>query len=250
MGWVKLTPEQRWQRIRNQRCLYCGQQGHFLIYCPHLFVRLNNLPVFQLDKTIKVLAIDGKLLVNVNHKTKPNKLALSGNHHEPIKLNVISSPLTPIVLNLSFLKTHNSHIDWATTSTQHWSDHCLLSAIPDHSPYSLEPPEGIDLTNVSSEYNDLKDAFSKDRALSLPPHQPYDCAIDLLPGLSLPTKRLYNLSKPEREAMEKYINDSRAAGLICPSSLPVRAGVFFVEKDNTLRGRRMENCLQHMLGTL
>lgn len=36
--------------------------------------------------------------------------------------------------------------------------------------------------------------------------------------------------------MEKYINDSLAAGLIRPSSSPVGAGFFFVEKkDNTLR---------------
>lgn len=73
-------------------------------------------------------------------------------------------------------------------------------------------------------------------ALSLPPHRPYDCAIDLLPGAPLPTSRLYNLSRPEREAIEKYINDSLAAGLIGPSSSHVGAGFFFVsKKDKTLR---------------
>uniref|UniRef100_A0AAY5JZ72 Uncharacterized protein n=1 Tax=Esox lucius TaxID=8010 RepID=A0AAY5JZ72_ESOLU len=34
---------------------------------------------------------------------------------------------------------------------------------------------------------------------------PYDCAIELFPGAPLPASRLYNLSRPEREAMEKYI---------------------------------------------
>ncbi|KAK7884344.1 hypothetical protein WMY93_027467 [Mugilogobius chulae] len=34
---------------------------------------------------------------------------------------------------------------------------------------------------------------------------------DLLPGAPLPSSRLYNLSRPEYEAMEKYINDSLAA---------------------------------------
>ncbi len=56
--------------------------------------------------------------------------------------------------------------------------------------------------------------FSKSRAASLPPHRPYDCAIDLLPGTSPPKGRLYLLSVPEREAMEKYISDSLAAKLI------------------------------------
>lgn len=44
-----------------------------------------------------------------------------------------------------------------------------------------------------------------------------------------------DLSKTEREAIEKYITDSVAAGLICPSSSPVGVGFFFVElKDRSL----------------
>ncbi|KAI3368526.1 hypothetical protein L3Q82_025538 [Scortum barcoo] len=89
---------------------------------------------------------------------------------------------------------------------------------------------------AASVYHDLAPVFSKAKATSLPPHRPYDCPIDLLPGASLPTSRLYNLSRPEREAMEKYISESLAAGLIRPPSSPLGAGFFFVEKkDKTLR---------------
>ncbi len=78
--------------------------------------------------------------------------------------------------------------------------------------------------------------FSKSRASSLPPHCPYDCAIDLLPGTSPPKGRLYSLSRPEREAMERYIHDSQVAGIIRPSSSPAGAGFFFVgKKDGSLR---------------
>ncbi len=55
------------------------------------------------------------------------------------------------------------------------------------------------------------------QASSLPPHRPYDCTIDLLPGTSPPKGHLYSLSRPEREAMERYIHDSLVAGIICPS---------------------------------
>ena len=86
------------------------------------------------------------------------------------------------------------------------------------------------------DYHNLGEVFSKHHAISLPPHRPYDCAIELLPDSTLPTSRLYNLSRPEREAMEKYIGDSLAAGLIRPSSSPVGAGFFFVsKKDQSLR---------------
>ncbi|KAK7938999.1 hypothetical protein WMY93_002325 [Mugilogobius chulae] len=84
------------------------------------------------------------------------------------------------------------------------------SALPPAGP-PVTPPKPPDLSHVPEEYHDLAEAFSKERALSLPPHRPYDCAIDLLPGATLPSSRLYNLSRPEREAMEKYIKDSLAA---------------------------------------
>jgi len=93
-----------------------------------------------------------------------------------------------------------------------------------------------DLTSVPPEYHDLAPVFSKVSATSLPPHRPYDCAIELLPGAPLPGSRLYNISKPERETMEKYINESLAAGIIRPSSSPLGAGFFFVgKKDGSLR---------------
>lgn len=64
-----------------------------------------------------------------------------------------------------------------------------------------------------------------DRAHSLPPHRPYNCTINLLPGATLPSSCLYSLSHPERDAMELYIRDSLAAGLIGLSSSLV--GFFF-----------------------
>ncbi|KAI3371920.1 hypothetical protein L3Q82_006793 [Scortum barcoo] len=95
-----------------------------------------------------------------------------------------------------------------------------------------------DLSGVPPAYHDLQEVFNKDKALSLPPHRPYDCAIELLPDAPLPSSRLYNLTRPEQEAMEGYINDSMAAGIIRPSTSPVGAGAgfFFVKKkDSSLR---------------
>ncbi|KAI7808134.1 hypothetical protein IRJ41_016491 [Triplophysa rosa] len=92
------------------------------------------------------------------------------------------------------------------------------------------------VTGVPEEYHDLCTVFCKSRATSLPSHRPYDCAIDLLPGTSPPKGRLYSLSSPEREAMDKYINESLHAGLIRHSSLPAGAGFFLVQKkDGSLR---------------
>lgn len=55
------------------------------------------------------------------------------------------------------------------------------------------------------------------------PHQPYKY-LDLRPGV-LRAARLYNLSRPKREAMEEYINASLAAGSARPPSSPIGAGI-------------------------
>ncbi|KAL2083768.1 hypothetical protein ACEWY4_021541 [Coilia grayii] len=69
----------------------------------------------------------------------------------------------------------------------------------------------------------------------LSPHRPYDCAIDLLSGSTPSRGRLYSLSAPERRAMEEYISDVLAAGIIHPSSSPAEAGFFVRKKDGSLR---------------
>ncbi|XP_059363015.1 uncharacterized protein LOC132101812 [Carassius carassius] len=87
----------------------------------------------------------------------------------------------------------------------------------------LTPPvDDADLSGVPEEYCDLRQVFSKSRAVSLPPHRPYDCAINLLPGTSPPRGRLYSLSGPEREAMDKYIrtHPTRAPGATTAAGEP------------------------------
>lgn len=157
-----------------------------LIDC--VFVSRSNLPSEPLPEPKDVFALDGKLLARITHRTAPVSLLLSGNHHESISLYIISSPTAPLVLGLPWLKLHNPHIDWSTASITNWSLfchlHCLHSAIPTTT--TPAPPKPVNLTSVPSEYHDLQEVFSMDRASSLLPHRPYDCGIDLLPGAPLP----------------------------------------------------------------
>ncbi len=193
-----------------------------------------------LEIPAKVSTLDGRFLAHVTHQTEPVLLVVPGNHHEYIQFFVFSAHQTPLVIGHPWLKRHNPHIDWSLGKILSLSSFChsscLQSALPpteaNVTPLVVPSP---DLSNMPSVYHDLGEVFSKERALSLPPHHSHDCAIDLLPGATLPSSQLYSLSKPERQAMETYINDSLAAGLICPSSSPVGAGFFFVaKKDKSL----------------
>uniref|UniRef100_A0A8P4GJA5 Gypsy retrotransposon integrase-like protein 1 n=1 Tax=Dicentrarchus labrax TaxID=13489 RepID=A0A8P4GJA5_DICLA len=236
---LQLNASLRWQlnSIPLTALVDSGAEESFI---DSAFVLQARIPTVKLPDNQPVNALDGKHLANITRQTVPLTLILSGNHREEISLLVISSPNAPVVLGFPWLKLHNPQFDWSTGSLSSWSahchSHCLQSASVWSSPTVSKPPEPPDLSAVPVEYHDLGEVFSKHRAVTLPPHRPYDCAIELLPGSTLPTSRLYNLSRPEREAMEKYIGDSLAAGLIRPSSSPVGAGFFFVtKKDQTLR---------------
>ncbi len=98
--------------------------------------------------------------------------------------------------------------------------------MPFVSSVSVFQEEPGDLSGVPEEYHDLRAVFSRSRAASLPPHRPDDCSIDLVPGSTPPLGRLYSLSAPEREVLERYLADSLAAGTIVPSTSPARAGSF------------------------
>uniref|UniRef100_A0A8C5N9Y2 Gypsy retrotransposon integrase-like protein 1 n=1 Tax=Gouania willdenowi TaxID=441366 RepID=A0A8C5N9Y2_GOUWI len=203
-------------------------------------VRQMAISTKPLDSPIDAKALNGKLLARITHQTRPVTLRLSGNHAEKIPLHIIDCPQTPLVLGIPWLRQHNPQIDWTAGKIISWSNfchsHCLQSALVPAFTVPQTRPEPPDLSLVPEEYHDLAPVFSKHQALSLPPHRPYDCAIDLQQGAPLPSSRLYNLSKPENEAMERYIQDSLAAGIIRPSSSPVGAGFFFVgKKDWTLR---------------
>lgn len=104
---------------------------------------------------------------------------------------------------------------------------CLQSALPPSGLF-VPLPDPPDLSNIPNEYYNLQEVFSKEHMLFLPSHRPYNCAVDLLPGATLPSGRLFNLSRPECEAMKHYTKDSLAAGIIRLSSSPVGTGFFFV----------------------
>ncbi len=213
-----------------------GAEGNLLDIS---LAQLLHIPMVSLRHKISVSALNGQSLPEISLSTIPITLITSGNHSETITFLITNSPLAPVVLGHPWLTQHNPRVDWGRNTISEWSKACYASCLVSAGfsvSCSLLQDEMGSLSNVPEEYLDLKEVFSKSRAASLPPHRPYDCAIELVPGMSPPKGRLYSLSVPEREAMEKYISDSLTAGIIHPSSSPAGAGFFFVaKKDGSLR---------------
>lgn len=175
-------------------------------------VQQVGLLLESLPQAKTVLDLDGRMLAKVT-------LLVSGNHREQIHL--IPSSSAPAILGSPWLARHNPQTDWSTGSATRWSvgwhSRYRHSALPN-------APSVVDLSTIPEVYHDISGVFSKQRASTLPSQCPYDCSIDLLPGTVLPSSWLYSLSRPEQEAMERYLSESLAAGLIHPSSSLVGAG--------------------------
>uniref|UniRef100_A0A3B3IH81 Gypsy retrotransposon integrase-like protein 1 n=1 Tax=Oryzias latipes TaxID=8090 RepID=A0A3B3IH81_ORYLA len=203
-------------------------------------VKHLSLPVEPLDSPINVAGLGGKQLTRITSRTKPVLILTSGNHREYHQFFVTRCSQTPIIMGFSWLQIHNPQIDWTAPRIANWSTYCMANCLHSAIPSAIAPTptsaKEIDLSKVPSCYHDLKAVFCKFKASALPPHRPYDCAIELLNCAPLPKGRLFNLSGPEKSAMEKYIQEALSLGHIRPSTSPIGAGFFFVEKkDKTLR---------------
>lgn len=101
---------------------------------------------------------------------------------------------------------------------------------------SIESPQADAPICVPSQYHDLLEVFSATRAAHLPPHRPWDCAVDLLSDKEPPWSRDNPLSKKETKVMEDYISKASRQGYICRSRSSLLASFFFiVKKDEGLR---------------
>ncbi len=153
-----------------------------------------------------------------------------------------------IILGRPWLTKHSPKVRWDTSEILQWSKECFqncLSAVPTPPTFNpslqinsthVESPEPLESPSIPSDYGAFQDVFSKQAATRLPPHRPWDCAIDLLPGAKIPKGRVYPLSIPERKAMEEYIREALQQQFIRPSTSPAASSFFFVgKKDGGLR---------------
>lgn len=141
-------------------------------------------------------------------------------------------------LGYPWLQQHNPHMDWRNGCISRWersvtwtvSNSIHQSSKTFFAFRSIQPL--LSTCRLSRPSRGVQEAWG----IVINSAKTYDYATDLLPGAPLSTSCLYSLSQPKREAMEKFITDSLAAGIIQPSSSPLGPFFFFVEKkDKTLR---------------
>jgi len=225
---VPISLQVNHQQFATHALLDSGAAGNFM---SQKFVQQNHIPVITCPSSLTVEAIDGCPLGTGNVKaiTKPLTMQIGLFHTEIIQFHILPTTTSSVILGLPWLRTHNPQIFWREGQITHWNEQCQSNCIcmshtsplpvrVIHTKASEVTSETSPAINIPDEYQDLAVAFSKVRASQLPPHRPYDCAIDLLPGTTPPKGRIFPLSQPESESMKKYIEEELAKGFIRPST--------------------------------
>ncbi len=212
---------------------------------------LPAAPTSVTETAYEIQSITGKPLTrhHVKHSVGPLQLQIGQLHQEELYLLVLEGSTVDIILGRPWLVQHDPHLSWKTGEVLKWGNSCFphcfprlprpLTSVPVQLPIhstSVESPIEKQSVNVPSSYSHFSDVFCPRRAAQLPPHWPWDCAIDLFPGEPVPHGKIYPLSLPEQKAMEEYIEEALKQGYIVPSTSPAASSFFFVaKKDGGLR---------------
>ncbi|KAK3514007.1 hypothetical protein QTP70_001289 [Hemibagrus guttatus] len=162
---------------------------------------------------------------------------------------VLEDSKADVVLGRPWLEQHDPILSWRTGEVLRWGEHCFEGCLLERPSPRLSPVHEVQLHATSVEsplenrsieipacYSRFWDVFCPRKASKLPPHRPWDCAVDLVPGEPVPRGRIYSLSLPEEKAMEEYIAEALSQGYIRPSTSPAASSFFFVaKKDGGLR---------------
>ncbi len=209
--------------------------------------RQLNLPTANTTKIYQIQSVTGQPLdrKHLRHQVGPINLRVGLLHEEDLHLLVLEDSTADVILGCLWLVQHNPILSWKSGEVLKWGNSCFPDCFPDMprpprktpAPLpicttSIESPVEKQSVDVPSCYAPFSDIFCPKRASKLPPHRPWDCAIDLLPGEPVPRGRIYPLSIPEQKAMEEYIEEALEQEYIRPSTSPAASSFFFVAKKN------------------
>ena len=138
-----------------------------------------------------------------------------------------STEFTQAPINvLAQIKMDNSPLEelWINTKTNILQKMAIQETV-DKKEKTLEEMVPMELLNY-------KDVFDKVMAEQFPESQPWDHAIDLKEDFVPSDCKVYPMTLPEQDKLDKFINKNLAKGYIRPSKSPMALPFFFVSKKD------------------
>ncbi|KAM0787481.1 hypothetical protein ACM66B_003557 [Microbotryomycetes sp. NB124-2] len=235
-------------RLAGACLIDCGATSVFVNSC---FVDHHNIPCLEHPAPIPLFVIDGRPIASGNVTHFVNLDLVIGGHIQHVQANVtalghstleqtriIGLPLvqqTPgdaldaaFASPADFVKLLRSRsaitcfglLSYGTllhaSATNEASQSVFPQPLPPDSPEYLDDLRSL----LPADYYDLLAAFWKTGADSLPPHWPFDLAIDLEDGKQPPFGPLYSLSEKELAALSSWLDENPS----CPVAGSIPAG--------------------------
>ena len=182
-------------------------------------------------------------------------------HSKQIAMAMSNLSTHPIFLEYDWLKKHNPQIDWKAKTLQFTCDNEYIPGLldPDIDDEEVKPEwlfmidheyfrnlftdiviaaGELKQTKIFEEivpeaYYEYKDVFAKEPFNELPPHQPWDHAIELLPGNHKVNCKIYNLTIAEQKELDDFLEENLSTGHIRPSKSQFASAFFFVKKKDS-----------------
>ena len=205
-----------------------GATGNFV---DKSFVVQLGLKMIPCQFPVSVRAVDGRVFGTVSHSVMVRLCV--GEHSEDISLDVIDlGDGRQVILGYPWLQVHDPLVNWADRTVNFRSHYCRQNCLPRLVVNELVSTISDSVPGLPDAYKDLIHVFSREKAEKLPPHRPFDCAIDLVPGAQLPNCTLYSLSPGELKALRDFLDDGLRKGWIRESQSPCSSAIFFVKKKS------------------
>ncbi|KAK3561073.1 hypothetical protein QTP86_026364 [Hemibagrus guttatus] len=240
MDQYRLLANKRQCRLHQRLCLYHGENDHLLKTCPARPPR-PMVSTIHISSTVATPRYHDAVLIHASRSFSVKVLFDSGPSGNFISSHLLSACKVPCQRNPTW-------VYWITTiqgkplgkGLVQWKTPELTLQIGCLHEETLSllvlEESAVDVVLGRPWLAKHQPNISQMAAMKLPPHRPWDCAIDLLPGAKLPEGRVYPLSIPENKAMEEYISKALQQGFIQPSTSPAASSFFFVaKKDGGLR---------------
>jgi hypothetical protein len=219
---VQILPEA--QAAPFNSLINSGATANFI--SPKIVEKLH-LPKISLNQLRNIRMLDGSLPKTGKVWSKVSlKFTCQG---IPSAAEFLVCPIgeNQAILGMPWLKEQNPNINWKD-QTVTLSETAKIA--------SEEEADKDSLQGLPVLYHEFAKVFGEEEFKVLPPHRPYDLAIDLKEGAKLHHGPLYSMTKLESQTLKKWIDEELAAGKIRRSESEAGAPVMFVKKaDRSLR---------------
>jgi hypothetical protein len=244
-----IDPEGNQEHILDDILLDTGCEAFAVINAN--LIKKYNIPITPLLTPISPTLADKSLSVSpITHKTLPFHLKIIDLNtkqtisDEPIEFYILNTT-HQIILGLPWCKKFKPSIDWENlTLSNKLQDITLIInniEINDTNEFTTYQKEyskstiKIDDKGIPLLYKEFSDIFQEknNKEAPMPPHRPYDMAIDLDPNNPLPlTPKIYPLAPAHEQILKEYLTKALNKGWITNSKAAYAEPIFVVPKPN------------------